>query len=224
MTDWLPGSRADQLTVASNWITDLTSARRTAWGIPQDQYNGLAELHGAAEAVLRKAHDDTQRTPVVTVQCKAAFDILEIKLRFFKKHYLLVPPLAGGDLAAMGLAPGGGRSDIPPPRAEAEADLAFPDYHLIDVLNIRPRGEAGDLRSYWGVNIHIGIVGGPSPYGIAAPPAGGRDLPYAKFTRRRRERFDFDGCSGKTVYICLVYENAKGQQGPFGPILSAVIP
>jgi hypothetical protein len=210
--------------MASNWITYLTSARRTAWGIPQDRYNELADLYDAAAEVFRKANDDTQRTPVVTVQCKAAFDALEKSMRSLKKHYLIAPPLDDGDLVAMGLTPEGDRSDIPPPHAEAEADLAFPDYHLIDVLNIRRRGEAGDLRSYWGVGIHISIVDGPGPYRVDAPPKSGRDMPYSKFTRRRRERFDFDGYSGKTVYICLAYENAKGEKGPYGPILSAIIP
>jgi hypothetical protein len=44
------------------------------------------------------------------------------------------------------------------------------------------------------------------------------------FTRRKRERFDFDGESGNTVYFCLRYENSKGEAGPFGPLLSAVVP
>ena len=30
--------------------------------------------------------------------------------------------------------------------------------------------------------------------------------------------------SGKTVYFCVRYENAKGEPGPWGPIFSAVIP
>jgi hypothetical protein len=35
------------------------------------------------------------------------------------------------------------------------------------------------------------------------------------------------GDSGKTVYFCLRYENQKGGEegeGPFGPIMSAIIP
>ncbi|MDR3352901.1 MAG: hypothetical protein LBO00_07885 [Zoogloeaceae bacterium] len=30
--------------------------------------------------------------------------------------------------------------------------------------------------------------------------------------------------SGKTIYFCVRYENAKGEPGPWGPIFSAVIP
>jgi hypothetical protein len=62
---------------------------------------------------------------------------------------------------------------------------------------------------------------------IAAPPAKGEDLPHSLFTHKKKYRFDFDGDSGKTVYFCLKYENEKGGpkgEGPFGPILEAIIP
>jgi hypothetical protein len=59
---------------------------------------------------------------------------------------------------------------------------------------------------------------------LAAEPKIGGDLPYSVFTRRKKERFDFDGESGNMVYFCLRYENSKDQAGPFGPMLKAVIP
>ncbi|MDR2260454.1 MAG: RHS repeat protein [Azoarcus sp.] len=41
----------------------------------------------------------------------------------------------------------------------------------------------------------------------------------------KRERMDFaQEESGKTIYFCVRYENAKGEPGPWGPIFSAVIP
>jgi hypothetical protein len=211
--------------MVSNWLTYTTPERRTAWGIPQERYDELEALRDAAAAILLKARDDTQRTPVVTVQCQGAFDAQEAKARFFKSHYFLEPPLEAADLAAMGLKPpGGSHADIPAPAAEGEADLAFPDYHLIDVLNIRRRGPPGDLRSYHGAHIHVGVVDGTGPWRIAAPPATAAGLPWSLFTRRRRERFDFLGNSGKAVYICIVWANEKGWLGPPGPIISGIIP
>jgi hypothetical protein len=59
---------------------------------------------------------------------------------------------------------------------------------------------------------------------VSAAPETGEDLPHSVFTRRKKERFDFDGYSGKTVYFCLRWENTKGEGGPFGPIKQAVIP
>jgi hypothetical protein len=59
---------------------------------------------------------------------------------------------------------------------------------------------------------------------LMRPPTSGKELPYSRWTRRRKERFSFDGDSGKTVYFCIRYENSKGEAGDFVPIFSAVIP
>jgi hypothetical protein len=48
---------------------------------------------------------------------------------------------------------------------------------------------------------------------------------HSVFTRKKRCRFDFsEDDRGKTVYFCAHYENAKGDVGPWGPIVSALIP
>jgi hypothetical protein len=56
-------------------------------------------------------------------------------------------------------------------------------------------------------------------------PKGGEDLPFSKFTRRKKELMDFaQEDSGKTAYFCIRYENAKGEPGHWGPMFNAVIP
>jgi hypothetical protein len=46
-------------------------------------------------------------------------------------------------------------------------------------------------------------------------PASGDGLPHSKFTRRKRELFDFaQEDSGTRAYFCIRYENAKGDPGP----------
>jgi hypothetical protein len=104
--------------------------------------------------------------------------------------------------------------------------------HQVELQHIRPVGNFGvpDLRSEYGVRIYYGLSGPPSDkyrFRLPEPPKSGKDLPDSIFTRRKKERFDFDGESGNRVWFCMRYENAKGReegQGPFGPILSAVIP
>ncbi|MDR2194913.1 MAG: hypothetical protein LBP19_10725, partial [Treponema sp.] len=87
-----------------------------------------------------------------------------------------------------------------------------------------------DLRSDYGIRIFWGVMGAATEsdrFRLSAPPVKGSDLPHSTFTHRKRYLFDFDGDSGKTVYFCLRYENEKGGEegeGPFGPIVSAVIP
>jgi hypothetical protein len=81
-----------------------------------------------------------------------------------------------------------------------------------------------------GVRIFYGLSGEPTDtfrFRVKGPPKKGSDLPYSIFTRRKKERFDFEGESGSRVYFCLRYENSKGGkegEGPFGPVLSAIIP
>jgi hypothetical protein len=213
--------------MASNWITYMTSARRTAWGIPQERYNGLADLHDAAAAILQKAKDTNQRTPVVTALCQEAFKDLGKGQRFFKSHYFLIPPLTLEDFYALGFREGSDGSLIPVPDGQPTADFGYPDPHVIDILNIRPRqAHSTDPRSDYGVAIKLGIVGGTDPYHIDAAPAAdkGITLPFYKFTRRRRERFDFTGNSGKLLCVSLAYENGKGEEGPYCPVMQVIIP
>jgi hypothetical protein len=134
------------------------------------------------------------------------------------------------DLRNMGIPPiSGGRAPVPPPRHQVEADLVFPGIHLVELRKIRPAAslDRPDPRGGCGVRIYYGLSGpatGQYPFRLDKPLTTGRTLPYSVFTHKRKERFDFDGESGNTVYFCLRYENSKGQAGPFGPVLSAVIP
>jgi hypothetical protein len=77
------------------------------------------------------------------------------------------------------------------------------------------------VRIYYGLT---GEAGEQFPFRLAGPLKTAKKLPYSVWPRKRKERFDFEGESGNTVYFCLRYENGKGEVGPFGPVLSAVIP
>jgi hypothetical protein len=211
-----------------NWISVMDSSTRTRWGIPADQFAELETLFGAAETMLQKTANQDERTRVVIAQCRAAFAGLDVKMRYFHDRFFKLPPLSRGDWAALGFRQRGGGGPVPRPEAQPETDIVFPGIHLVELRNIRPVG-AGlqDPRSAYGVRIHYGLSGPPGQrfrFRLTEEPKGGGDLPYSIFTRRKKERFDFDGESGNRVYFCLCYENAKGEAGPFGPILSAVIP
>jgi hypothetical protein len=216
-----------------NWLTYMTAERRTAWGVPDAEYNELEVLCSAAESILRKALDITERSHVVTAQCREAFEALTAKMRFVRERRFKVPPLTKMDWAALGFRnKGGRRAPTPAPEAQPEADLTFPGIHLVELRNIRPMAGAvpPDPRGDYGVRIYYGLTGEPTEahrFRVTGTPKTGDDLPKSLFTRRKRERFDFDGESGNRVYFCLQYESPTGGEkgkGPFGPILSAVIP
>ncbi|MDR2260700.1 MAG: hypothetical protein LBE06_07170 [Azoarcus sp.] len=118
---------------------------------------------------------------------------------------------------------------------QAEADITYPAAHTLE-LHLRPVADTAPdpQRSEHGFRVYGGMLppGGASLEAAASPkrelmhaPASGDELPHSHFTRRKRERMDFaQEESGKTIYFCVRYENAKGQPGPWGPIFSAVIP
>jgi hypothetical protein len=57
------------------------------------------------------------------------------------------------------------------------------------------------------------------------PPADpDRDLPKSFFTKRKKDVIEFEfGDSGKTAWFAVQVEN-DGKKGPWGPLVSALIP
>jgi hypothetical protein len=110
-TDWMPGSRTGQLTMALNW-KNTAGTNAATWGIPPTVLSDLDSFIQAANAALTAAQNENTRTPVVTAQCKAAFDALTAKMRDMKRRYFLGPPLAEADFVASS------PTTIPPPQAE----------------------------------------------------------------------------------------------------------
>jgi hypothetical protein len=153
--------------------------------------------------------------------------------RFIQVWFRGFPDIVTAEhLANMGIAPIDSKpTRIPRPVNQVEADLTFPGVHMVRLVRIRPvAGVTPDPRSDYGVRIHIALSGPPSekyPVRCTTPPKTGRDFPYSVFTRKKDMLFDLEGESGNTVYFCLQYETPSGGEegkGPFGPILSAVIP
>jgi hypothetical protein len=87
-------------------------------------------------------------------------------------------------------------------------------------------------RSDYGYRVYYGALppGGASvevatgtKRELLKAPGSGDDLPHSRFTRRKKELFDFPAeDSGKMVYFCVRYENAKGESGPWGPMFSSI--
>ena len=226
-TDWLPRTRELKLALAKNWLAKLQT-KATGWNIPATAVQDLTAKVTNCDTLLTQDLS-SDRTKTITAQCKAAFDDLEAFMLDFKRRYFLLPPLQETDLVSLELRPAD-RTPTPAgaPTAQAEADLTFPGVHLVELKNIRPvgGGQPGD-GSDCGVRVYYGLTGTPTTkhkFRVEGIPASGYDLPYSEWASKKKLLFDFDGESGNTVYFCLQYENKKGQAGPFGPVLKAVIP
>jgi hypothetical protein len=236
MPDWLPKAREAQLAMSTNWQTILTSAKVTAWNIPAAEVTALKALTATAVTALATEQSPTTHNTITTAQCRVAFEALINKMRLFKSHYFLTPPLVDADYLSLGLKPKDTKpTPIPPPTAQAEADITYPAAHQL-VLHLHPLANSlsDPHNSDYGYRVYYGILP-PGGAGIETAtgtkrelmraPVSGDELPHSRFSRRQRLEFDFPQTdSGKTIYFCVRFENAKGEPGPWGPLFSAVIP
>jgi methyl-accepting chemotaxis protein len=228
---WLPGRRKNQLAMAKNWGM-IVGTKAVDWGVPPLEGVELATLTIAADTALTKAQN-TNRTPDMTEACKTAFEALLEKMRFIKNRYFKTPPLSDADIVSLELKPTLSSPPSPPvSRAEADVSRSAPcqfELHLHTVFGSLPDPHQND----YGYRIYYGILaqGGASVEAATGAkrelmkvPVSGNDLPFSRFTRRKKEVFDFaQEDSGKTVYLSIRYENAQGESGPWGPMFSVVI-
>jgi hypothetical protein len=208
----------------------MTPERRTAWGVPEAEYNELEVLCSAAESLLWKAMDAAERSHLITVQCRDAFEVLEARMRFVRDRRFKMPPLTKVDWAALGF-----RDTDDSHTTVPAAALSYPGGPHTITAHLGPLAGTAELdpHSDYGYAVYMGIMppGGATleqaasnKHYLMKPPKDGEGLQHL-FTRRRKERIVFDAeDAGMTVYVCCRYENWKGQEGNWGPVVSAIIP
>jgi hypothetical protein len=216
--DWLPASREQQLAMADDWISVCT-VKYTTWNIPSPALTELTTLRDTARTALETAKNETTRTPVTTAQCKEAFDALITFARDFKRRYFLSPPLLDSDYISLGLKP---HDPTPTPSGVPTAQVTVETYlvgrHELGVRIIYVVGTATDPANK-GYRIWYSVVA-PGE----TPPANPDDLRHSFYTKRKKDVIEFDfGDSGKTAYFAVQIEN-EGKKGPWGPLVSALIP
>jgi hypothetical protein len=212
------------------------TANAEAWGIPAAVITDFTALTGAADTALAAAKNETTRTPVATARCREAFEALTDKMRDIKRRYFLEPPLTEADLAALGLDR---RDPHPTPSGVPTAtQLLYGNYwpEFCRRQNSQAIRHSRIARHELGVKI-VYVTGSPADpankgfriwYSVIAPgetpPADPEDLRKSFYTTRKKDLIEFDfGDSGKTAYFAVQIENG-GKKGPWGPVVSALIP
>jgi hypothetical protein len=217
--DWLPASREEQLDMAKNWGTIL-SAKGTEWGIPGAVITELAALTNTADGALANAKNEATRTPVITAQCKTAFEALTAKMRDSKKRYFYVPPLADADLVSLGLKPQDSSAHTPAgaPTAQVTGETYLVGRHELGVKIVYVTGDPND-KANKGFRIWYQVLA-PGE----TPPSDPEELTKSFYTKRKKDVIEFGyNDSGKTVWFAIQIEN-EGKKGPWGPLVSGLIP
>jgi hypothetical protein len=220
-----------------NWLTYLTPELRALFGVPDAEFTTLGNLYNAADALLKKAQNEAERTHVITVELQAAFKTLTAKMRFFRDRYFKIPPLAEGDWAALGFKQKDPHpTPIPAPEGTPAVSLSYSGGPHAMTAHLGPMAGTRELNpeSDYGYAIYLGVMppGGATLEQAASekrylmkPPADGKILSHYRFSRRRKEKILFDAAdAGMTAYVCCRYENGKGEVGQWGPVASAVVP
>jgi hypothetical protein len=204
--------------MAKDWVS-VTGTNAHLWGIPLTAVQELGGLTDAADAALAAAKNETTRTPVATAQCKEAFDALIAAMRDMKRRYFLTPPLLDSDYISLGLKP----HDTTPtasgaPTAQVTIETYLVGRHELGVKIIYVTGSPADPANK-GFRIWYSLAGQGEPV-----PANPGDLRKSFYTKRKKDLIEFDfGDSGKTAYFAVQIEN-EGKKGPWGPMVSALIP
>jgi hypothetical protein len=204
------------------WVEILLAyvqAHLTAFNIQDAVFQPLLNLHAAFKAAYEKALDPN-RGPVDIAEKNRTRDALEKALRNFIKAFLLYSPFVSDkDRDEMKLPIHDTKpTPIPPPSTFPEYDI---DTSIQSRLSIHFWDEASKKRGK-----PKGVHGAEIRWEIREEaPAKAEDLSNSDFATRTPHVFAFTGDKqGQRVYFCLRWENNKGEKGPWGTMVSAVIP
>jgi hypothetical protein len=216
--DWLPNSREGQLAMCRDWL-DVLATKAAVWGVPDATVTELTALEGAADTALTTAQNETTRTPVANAQCKTAFEALTAKMRDTKKRWFLSPPLQDPDFVSLGLKiPDTTPTQSGSPSDQVTVETYLVGRHELGVKIIYVTGSATNPANK-GYRIWYTVVAAGE-----TPPANPDDLRKSFFTKRKKDVIEFDfGASGSTAFFAVQIEN-EGRKGPWGPLVSALIP
>jgi hypothetical protein len=106
------------------------------------------------------------------------------------------------------------------PKGQPTASVVYLGGQVVELITGHVEGTPFDPKANYGKAIHMKLCAEND-----IPPQTADELPKSRFTRRKKEIFKFAQSDvRKTAYFCIRYENSKGVAGPWGPIITAVIP
>ena len=179
----------------------------------------LDTLFQTAESALATAQNETTRTPVATAQCRAAFEALTEKMRDIKRRYFLEPPLTDADIISLGLKPHDAIHTMSgTPTAQVSIETFLVGRHELGIKIVYVTGDPNDPANK-GCRVYYKVAAAGS-----APPTAPGELIKSFYTKRKKDVMEFEfGDSGKTAFFAVQIEN-EGKKGPWGPMVSALIP
>jgi hypothetical protein len=207
--------------MAKNWNAILPD-KAAAWGIPSTTVQTLDNLTAAANEVLSLAITSA-RNAVINQQVRTAFGELTDCMRDIKRRHFFISPLTESDWVSLGLRlPDTTPTHIGSPTSVVTAEISYPHKNALE-LSITPiSGHNYDERADWGFRIYYGVLPRAGDVTeemmiehqyLRRDPRNPEELTVSHFTRRKHDviEFPYDN-SGKQCFICVRYENGKGDK------------
>jgi hypothetical protein len=160
------------------------------------------------------------RTPVITANLLGKEKAMKKILRELYKGFLKDTPIVtDNDLESMGLPKRESKKRTPSPKADTSpwAKVILSRVATIIIKFSAEIGKRGKLFGQHDVECCWVISD--------APITNWNDLVRSSFSTKSPLVLVFDGdMRGKTIYFALRWRNTRGEMGPFGPIMNAMIP
>ena len=216
--DWFPRSNDSIRQMCTNWMNHV-GKNKERLGVSDAHIDALVDAFNNFMSLFMTPSDE--RTPAMNTQLRSATKALETVMRDFKKRHFLSPPLEDHDYVSLTLKiPDKEPTPVAAPTGTAEADIIYLGGQQIEIRSKHVEGTNVDHRAEHGIKIAYGLYDDGDTL-----PIDGDDLRHVQFTRHKKHILKFTKHDiKKTLYVCLRYENAKGEAGPWGPMISAIIP
>jgi hypothetical protein len=207
----------------ADWIKnfiDYVSGNYAGWGVPQETFDGVTVL---AEDFLAKylvANIPATRTSPAVIAKIEARRAVEKSVRTMIKAYIAYnAKITDADRIGMGLPIyKTTRTPVPVPTTYPRFDV---DTSIIRHLTVHFYDEGSRRKAK-----PAGVHGCEIRWDIRdAPPATMDDLLRSALDTRTPFTLGFEeNQRGKTVWLCLCWENTTGAKGPWSEMVSAIIP
>ena len=216
--DWWPSSHEGQLSMAQKWTQTLAN-NGELWGIKAENVNEFASCTKNAADTKKMLDDKHIRTPVIEERFREFIEKVEEKARYIKRRYFHIPPLTREDYIGLDLKiPDRDPTPTGTPTAQAAVKTFLSGRQELGIELFYVNGNPDDpanknFRVYYKV-IDAGEI----------PPAEPEELTKSFSMRHKKKVIPFSYLdSGKTCCIAVQIENGD-KKGPWGPMVSAIIP
>jgi hypothetical protein len=197
-----------------------TAGILSGWDIPQAAFDALLPLQSSWKQRFADAENPDTRSHAQVIAKNEARAAYESALRAFVKSYVTYNPKpTDADREYMGLpVHKSGRTPAPVPGGTPVFKI---DTSVIRRLTVHFYDDSNERRAK-----PAGVHGAEIKWDFSDAPVVNPDkLTHSGFDTASPYTIEFAGEDrGRTVYFALRWENTRGEKGPWGEIISAIVP